>query len=320
MRLLTVICLILASGCGMPSFLVTPVSNPRGLREETVQSGKGLFPSKIAIIEVEGLILNARAGGILNPGENDVSLFVQQLEKAKSDPDVKAVVLRINSPGGTVSASDTLYQRVLKFREETRKPVIASAQDVAASGGYYISCAADQIVVQPTSVVGSIGVIFNTFDISGTLGMIGVRTEPIKSGPMKDMGSPFKPLGEDERAIMQGMVNEYYARFKDVVKTNRRLDEAKVAQVSDGRVFSGQRCVELGLADRAGFLEDAIALAKELGKAPNAEVVLYKRPYGYGGSIYARDSAPQPQAVINLNLPPSRAMLPTGFYYLWSPE
>lgn len=308
------------AGCGVPSFLVTPVSSSTALHEETVQEGSGFLPSKIVIIEVEGLLVNARTGGFLQPKENEVSLFTQQLEKAEKDPAVKAVVLRVNSPGGTVSASDVIYQSILRFKAKTYKPVVASAQEVAASGAYYVACAADKFVVQPTSVIGSIGVIFETFDISGTLDKIGARNEAIKSGPLKDMGSPFKRMTPEERAVMQGMVDEYYGRFKAIVKTGRKLDDDQVIKVADGRVFSGEQAVKLGLADQAGLLEDAIAVAKQLAHAEGAKVVLYKRPYGYGGSIYADTSAKPPQTnVIQLNLLPERAALPTGFYYLWNP-
>src|SRR5258706_9253349 len=153
-----------------------------------------------------------------------------------------------------------MYDEVLRFKQRTKKVVVASAQDIVASGAYYVSCAADKIVTQPTSVIGSIGVIFNTFDLSGSLDKIGAKTNVIKSGPLKDMASPFKPMGDDERVVMQGMVNEYYARFKSVVQTNRKLDDTTLAAVSDGRVFTGSRAVELHLADQSGSLRDAITL------------------------------------------------------------
>ncbi len=321
-RLIACLLLAILSGCA-PSFLVTPVSSSQTLREVTVDEGGGGFltgGNKIVIIEVEGMLLNMRTGGFLQAQENDVSLFAQQLRKAEKDPAVKAIVLRINSPGGTVSASDLMYDEVLRFKARTKKPVVASAQDVAASGAYYVACAADKIIVQPTSVIGSIGVIFNTFDLSGTLDKIGARTNVIKSAPLKDMGSPFKPMGDDERVVMQGMVNEFYARFKSVVQTNRHLDDATLAAVSDGRVFTGSRAVELKLADQAGPLPDAIKLARELSQSPSAKVILYKRPYGYSGSIYAHADDQPPRAnVTELNLIPPRAFLPTGFYYLWNP-
>ena len=319
-RLTAALMLIVVGGCGIPSFLVTPVSNSTALKEETVAEGQGFGPPKVVIVEVEGMLINARTGGLLQQQENVVSLFAQQLEKAREDDAVKAVVLRVNSPGGTVAASDAMYGLAMKFKEESKKPVVASIQELGASGGYYVSCAADKIVAQPTSLVGSIGVIYNTFDFSGTLAKIGARSEAIKSGPLKDMGSPFKPMSDEDRKVMQGLVDEFYGRFKMIVKKNRRLDDAKLAAVSDGRVFSGEQSVTMGLVDRAGSLEDAIGLAKEVAHAPNAKVVLYRRPYGYGGSIYAKNETGQPQtAVFNLNLPPTRELLGTGFYYLWDP-
>src|SRR6266568_1686102 len=314
--------LCILPGC-VPSFLITPVSSNQSLREVTADegSGGGLLGggNKIVIVEVEGMLLNAKTGGFLQAQENDVSLFAQQLKKAEKDPAVKAIVLRINSPGGTVSASDLMYNEVLRFKERSKKIVVASAQDVVASGAYYVACAADKIVVQPTSVIGSIGVIFNTFDLSGTLDKVGARTNVIKSGPLKDMASPFKPMDDNERAVMQGMVNEYYGLFKSIVKNNRKLDDTTLAAVSDGRVFTGLRSVELHLADQAGLLPDAIQLAKDLSHSPGARVVLYKRPYGYSGSIYAHAQEEPPKTnVTELNLLP-RTFLPTGFYYLWNP-
>lgn len=308
-------------GCGTPSFLVTPVQNAYSLEEQTVAPGRGFSPGKIAILEVEGMILNMKTGGFMQPTENELSRFTQELELAANDPDVKAVVLRVNSPGGTVTASDVMYQQVQRFKAKTHKPVVASLQDVAASGAYYVSCASDKIVAHPTSVVGSIGVIFNTFNISGTLDKIGAKSEAIKSGPLKDMGSPFKDLDPQARAVMQGMVDEYYKRFVEIVTTNRPIRDSETTKlITDGRVFSGTRAAELGLVDRTGLLDDAIEEAKSMAKAPEAKVVIYRRPYGYSGSIYAGSSIPQPQAnVMELKIPGLNDRLPSGFYYLWEP-
>jgi protease-4 len=311
-----------AASCGTPSLLITPVSNSNRLEEVTLQGGRGWSAPKIAIVEVEGMLLNARSGGFLQPQENKVSLFVQQLNVAARDPRVKAVVLRINSPGGTVTASDIMYQTVLRFRASTKKPVVASLQDVSASGAYYVACAADRIVAHPTSVVGSIGVLFETFDISAGMAKLGIRNEPIKSAPLKDLASPFHPLSSEERAVMQGMVDEYFARFVEIVRANRPIrDEASLKLVTDGRVFTGQQAAALGLADSTGMLSDAIALAKQLGDASGAAVVMYRRPYGYGGSIYASSPTPQPAAnVLALDLPGADQVVAPGFYYLWRPQ
>jgi protease-4 len=305
----------------MPSFLVTPVQNTSALEEQTVSPGKGFSPPKVAIIEVEGMISNLKTGGFMQPSENVVSRFTQELEKAENDSAVKAVVLRVNSPGGTVTASDIMYETIQRFKERTHKPVVASLQDLAASGAYYVSCGADKIVAHPTSVVGSIGVIFNTFNIEGTLAKIGAKTDAIKSGPLKDMGSPFRELDPESRAVMQGIVDEYYKRFVGVVTSNRPIkDPGTLKTLTDGRVFSGTRAVELGLADQTGLLQDAIELAKQMAHVPDARTVMYRRPYGYSGSIYARGAVEAPQAsVMELKLPGLHDPLPSGFYYLWNP-
>jgi protease-4 len=319
--LLSTLCgFCLIGGCGTPSFLITPVTNTSELQEISVAEGK-TFGGKIAIIEVEGTLMDDRSGGLLQPQENPLSLFTQELNQAAADESVKAVVLRVNSPGGSVTTSDTMYDELVRFKNRTHKPVIASAQEVAASGAYYVSCGSDKIVVNPTSVVGSIGVIFESMDFVGTMDKLGIEAYAIKSAELKDMGSPFKHLTPKAREIMQGMVDEYFARFKSVVTSNRPIkDSATLALVTDGRVFSGQKAVELGLADQTGRLDDAIELARQMANAPGAEVVMYKRPYGYAGSIYAQTNVPAPAAnQMNLRLPSSADLLPSGFYYIWQP-
>ena len=318
-------------GCGAPSFLVTPVANTGELNEEVVQPGNGFFPSKIAIIEVEGLLANAKTGGLLQATENTLSLFTQQLDRAEKDSSVKAIVLRVNSPGGTVSASDAMYQLLLRFRQRSGKPIVASIQEVGASGAFYLSCASDKIVAQPTSIVGSIGVIFESMEFSGTLDKIGAKSWAITSGPLKEMGSPFKPLEPRERAVMKEMVDEYFARFVGIVHSRRPLTENVAANLGDyrkldyaglysGRVFSGEEAKKLGLVDETGLLPDAIDLAKNLGKADDAEVIIYRRPYAYSGSIYASSTTPSPKAnITTIDLPGASSFVPAGFYYLWKP-
>ena len=166
--------------------------------------------------------MNARQGSLLEPSENPLDLFVEAIDKAEADPSVEAIVLRINSPGGTVTAADIMYERVMHYRKTTGKPVVASTQDLAASGGYYIACGADRIVSQPTGIVGSVGVIFMTVNVEGTMSKIGIRSDAIKSGSHKDMGSPFRTLTAEERTIFQDMIDQYYARFKGVVQQPAR--------------------------------------------------------------------------------------------------
>jgi protease IV len=309
---------IFFSGCSAPSLLITPVASDNSIKEETVQGGKGMFPDKVALIEVEGLLVDARVGGLFQAQENKLSLFTQQLQAAQDDPQVKAVVLRVNSPGGTVTCSDTMYTMIMRFREKTHKPVIASAQEVMASGAYYVSTSCDEIVAQPTSVVGSIGVIFELMEFDKGLAKLGIEANPIKSAAHKDIGSPFRPMTQDERDILQQTVNEYYQRFIGVMQAKCHITDPETLKIAtDGRVFSGEAAKKIGLIDETGLLSDAIDIARQKAHCPNAKVVMYKRPYGYSGSIYAHNEIPAPQAnTIQLPLPES-AYLPEGFYYLW---
>lgn len=315
---------VLATGCSPPSILLTPVFDSSELKEQTVEPGKGLSGAKIAIIEVEGLLANAQSGGsFIGPRENRLSLFVQQLDRARRDAAVKAVVLRINSPGGTVTASDAMYDLLHRFRRETGKPVIASCQEVAASGGYYVACAADAIMAQPTSVVGSIGVIFSSLNVEGTMNLVGLKPEVVKSGRLKDMASPFKPLVGEERQIVQDMLDSYHRRFIAAVRAGRNLpdDPVALADKTDGRIFTGEQAKALGLVDELGLLQDAINLARTKAGAPGARAVMYKRPYGYTGSIYATQDLPPAAQAPQWPLPLSSSTLalPAGFYYLWEP-
>jgi protease-4 len=314
--------LAMISGCGTPSFLITPVATDFDLHEEVVQSGK-FGGGKVAILAIEGTLVDEKSGAFLQPQENPLSLFVQELDTAADDDSVKALVLRVNSPGGTVTSSDIMYDALVRFREKTHKPVIVSIQEVGASGAYYLSCGADKIMANPTSVVGSIGVIFETFDVVGTMDKIGVQPDTIKSAELKDMGSPFKHMTDHERQVMQALVNEYFARFKGVVTSNRHItDPDTLKLVTDGRVFSGEDALKLGLIDQVGRLNDAIDLAKKMSNSSDASVIMYRRAYGYAGTIYADTSVPPPSASssqMTLRLPMDQSFIPMGFYYLWQP-
>jgi protease IV len=325
----TAFCLVLPlffvamlSGCGTPSFLITPVATDFELHEEVVKSGN-FGGGKVAILPIEGTLVDEKSGAFLQPQENPLSLFVQELDQAAEDDSVKAIVLRVNSPGGTVTSSDIMYDALVRFREKTHKPAIVSIQEVGASGAYYLSCGADKIVANPTSVVGSIGVIFETFDIVGTMDKIGVQPDTIKSAELKDMGSPFKHMTDHERAVMQALVDQYFARFKGVVTSNRHItDPDTLKLVTDGRVFSGVDALKLGLIDQVGRLNDAIDLAKQMANTPGAEVIMYRRAYGYSGTIYADTSVSPPASSstdLTLRLPMDQSFVPMGFYYLWQP-
>jgi protease-4 len=259
-----------------------------------------------------------------------MALIVEKLRKASEDPCVKAVVLRINSPGGSVTASDILYKEVTRVRtgDPNRKipgkPVVASMLDCAASGGYYIACAADQIMAEPTTVTGSIGVVMMTWNAKGLLDKIGVSTDAIKSGPNKDAASPFRPMKPEERQIFQTMIDEYYQRFLAIVGHSRtNLKPEQIRELADGRVYTGTQALKLGLVDHEGSLDDALVLAKDLADIKKAQVVIYHRPVGYRGSIYAAAEAINPKMTASsplVNIPVPDYLQGQGtFLYLWQP-
>jgi protease-4 len=212
----------------------------------------GLFPvgSKVAVIDVTGVIFNSA----------DV---VRQLKKYEEDGSVKAILLRIDSPGGVVAPSQEIYERVAAARE--KKPVVASMGSVAASGGYYIACGADTIVANPGTLTGSIGVIFEYPVFADLFKKIGIRTEVVKSGELKDVGSASRPMTERERRMLQAVINDTYEQFVDVVSKNRRLERARVLALADGSIFTGRQAKENGLVDKLGTFEDAVRLAGKMG-------------------------------------------------------
>ena len=178
--------------------------------------------------------------------------------------------MRINSPGGTITASDVLYHEILAFKQRKKVPVIAAIMDVGASGGYYAALAADTIVVNPTTITGSIGVVMVTLNAQGLMQKIGVAPLAIKSGPMKDAGSPFRGAHRPELAVFQGIIDDMYGRFVGLIVQSRKMPEDRVRALADGRVYTAEQALKLGLVDRIGYLEDVVTMA-EGGRARPGE-------------------------------------------------
>ncbi|MCD4699388.1 MAG: signal peptide peptidase SppA [Phycisphaerae bacterium] len=317
------ICLsVVLTGCGgNAGYLLKPVSLDQRLTESVVQSDPGWVFSKVALIDVSGLIVNDRTGPMFGDSENPVSLFSEKLDAAARDSNVKAVVLRINSPGGTVQATETMYNRLGRFRKQSGKPVIACITDVGASGGYYLACGSQRIICQSSSITGSIGVMIQTVNFAGTMKMLGIKADAVTSGELKAMGSPLKKLTEQERQIFQDMVNEFYEQFVQVVVEGRSgLDVEKVRKLSDGRVFTGRHAVRAGLVDQLGDLQDAVADAKKAAGIRKAKVVMYHRPLGYRANVYSAAPAHTQINLINLQLGQLALLGRPGFLYLWSTD
>jgi len=316
---LIIVAAFASTGC-FNSLLLTP-TNSSGPVEETVIADPDHWccRDKVAIIDVEGLIMNARSSGMFGSGDNPLSLFRERLDAAADDKHVKAVVLRINSPGGAVTASDIMYQEILSFRRKTHKPVVACMMDVAASGAYYLAMGCDRVYAHPTTVTGSIGVIMSLYNASGLFAKIGVSSDPIKSGPNKDIGNPGRPMTPEEHAILQGLVDSFYGQFVHVVAEGRHMPEDHVRTLADGRVYSGTDAQKLGLVDVVGYLPDALQAAMDMACIKDAEIVAYDRCEGYRGSIYA--AMPKIPSQINVKLDLPGLSNPSGatFMYVWEP-
>jgi protease-4 len=324
---LSLVPMLLAGGCGPVHFTVGVMPGDQRLAVTTVQRARIATGDRIAIIDVSGMILNARRPGLIQQGENPVAFLDEQLEAARGDARVKAIVLRLNTPGGTVTASDAMHRLVKRFRQETGKPVVALMMDVAASGGYYLACASDRIVAYPTTVTGSIGVILQTVTVKPALDRIGIHAEAFTSGANKDAGSPLSTLNDQHRAVLRQLVTDFYARFVAVVREARpAIPAERFAEVTDGRVFSGDQALALGLVDELGDLQDSLRVAARLARIKDAHVVMFHRPLSYVATPYSPSaSAPATGTQINvaqLNLPESSEWLSSaapGFYYLWVP-
>ena len=208
--------------------------------------------------------LGGHVGLVELTGEiDDSDTVVDQLERLQHDPGVRAIVLRIDSPGGDVAASQEIYEAVRKVREEG-KPVVASMAGVAASGAYYVACAADSIVCNPGTLTGSIGVIMSFPNTEELFRKVGVKLEVVKTGKFKDVGSIWRPMTDDERTLLQGVLSNVYDQFVDAIVEGRNLEKKDVLPYADGRVFSGDQALDYGFVDRLGDLDDAIDMAGKM--------------------------------------------------------
>jgi protease-4 len=259
---------------------------PPGPVQEVQLAGAG--DGKVLLMDLSGVISSSEKEGLL-PQPNLLASFKEELTKAAKDDKVKALVVRINSPGGTVNASDILYHELKTFKANKKIPVIASMMDVAASGGYYLAMAADAIFVHPSTVTGSIGVIMLTVNAKGLLEKVGLEANAITSGPRKDMGSPFRTMTPEEKAIFQGVIDSFYQRFLVVVQDGRpQLSADQIKKLADGRIYSGEQAKEAGLVDDIGYLDEAIERAKKNAGLTEARVVTYRRSGEYQNNIYSR--------------------------------
>lgn len=245
----------------------------------------------VALIHVSGVITGGSSSssvfGDASSGSEDL---VDQLERARKSKKVKAVVIRINSPGGSAAGSEEVYHQIMRVRD-SGKPVYASMGDVAASGGYYIAAACNKIYADQGTMTGSIGVIFQTADMSKLFDKIGYKAETVKSGKFKDIGSPNRAMTPEERALLQGMVNNIYEGFVKAVADGRKMQVEKVKSIADGRIFTGSQALEAGLVDKIGGLRDTTkAAARAAGIDGEPAIVEYGRK-GFFESLFGSSEA-----------------------------
>jgi len=284
-----------------------------------------LVPSKakdkILIIDVSGIIGMSASPSMLKRESDSVSRVYYRLQKASEDPRIKGIILRLDTPGGEVTASDIVYNEIKNFRKNTGIPVVSLMMGVAASGGYYIASAGDHIIAHPSTITGSIGVISIFPNLEELFGKIGVAMNVIKSGKMKDSGSAFRNMTEEDKAVFQGVIDELYQKFLEAVVEGRdgslTLEELK--PIADGRIYTAQQALKLKLIDEIGYFDRALSEVKLRANIKDARVITFTYYPKKKTNIYA-------QSLDNLTLIDTENVkdlfpsLKSGFYYLWLPQ
>jgi len=316
--LAVVVRILLVAVLGGCAFVNVPlVQSPMPL-EEQVHEGDGT--GKILLLDISGTISEQdKSGGLLGqPAPSMVSIIRESLQKAEKDGRIVGLILRINSSGGTVTASDIIHHDIVEFRKRRHVPVLACIMGVGASGGYYVAAAADEIIAHPTAVTGSIGVIMMKFNVEGLMGKIGVEEQTVKSGDKKDIMSPFRRATPEEVKLGQEIIDQLYSRFLDVImaRPGNRLTRDELRKLADGRIYTAGQALEGRLIDRVGYLDDVIESVRKMARDDNARVVSYYRPGAYKGSIYA--DAGEKGGALEL-FGGMDAFSAGSFMYLWRP-
>jgi protease IV len=294
-----------------------PGGKPGDLKETVIEGERG---PKIALIEIEGLLRETGKPLPLGLGreESPVARVRAELDKAAKDGAVKAVVLRIHSPGGTATASEIIYGEIQRFKAKKQVPVLAHLVGVATSGAYYVAMAADSVYANPTTVTGSIGVIFVSVNVSGLMEKLGLADQTLTTGPYKDVGSPLRPMTPEDRALMRGVLNDLYRRFVQVVAAGRpQLPAARVAELADGRIYSAVQAQDNGLIDGVSDLPGTIDEVRRRAGLEEVRVVTYHRKREWRENLYTLAPGLETPTVQPTAL---RDLLPApAFAYLWWP-
>lgn len=294
------------------------------LGEEQVQEVvliKSPAKEKIIILDVTGLISTTLNPGLFEREGDILSRVYYRLEKASEDKNVKALILRLDTPGGEVTASDILYNEILKFKEKTSIPVVGLMMGLATSGGYYVASACDHVIAHPSTITGSIGVISIFPNLQELFTKIGIKVNVIKSGKMKDSGSAFRDLTEEEKKVFQSVIDEMYNKFLDVVYQKRKdsISFEKLKKIADGRIYTASQAHTLKLIDEIGYFDSALKKALSLAMIKDAKVIAYTYYPKRKTNIYAT-KLEKPSLFEGNNFEDMLRSLKSGFYYLWLPQ
>jgi protease IV len=288
------------------------------LQEVTIQ-GEGR--NKILLVHISGIISAEERRETFVARPSMVQEIVAQLDMAARDDRVRGVVLLINTPGGSSTASDILYNEIMRFKGKSEARVVASLMALATSGGYYAALAADRILAHPTSVTGSVGTVYLQPRVVGLMDKVGVEVVAFKSGEMKDMGAFFRNATEEEEAIFRSMIDQINSRFLGLVQERRQLSPERMGTVGTARLFSAGQAQDAGLIDSIGYVHDAIGEAAELaGVGDDYRVIAYRRTPTANDTVYNPSTAMIPSGVTGKSISEMLSLPAAGFYHLWSPE
>ncbi len=316
---LAVLLLWCLPGCVFITGNINPFSAVPQPLEEHVVSGEGA--DKILLIDISRVITGQEEEDALGVKRRDstTARVREELDKAAKDDRVRAVVLRINSPGGTVTASDIVFHQVMEFKARRRVPVVAQMLDMATSGGYYVALAADEIVASPTTVTGSVGVVMYGLNLAGLLQKLGVKNQTLKAGERKDMGSPLREMTPEEAGILQAVLTQMHQRFLMLVGQQRPgMSPEALRSIADGRIVTAEQALQLHMVDRIGYLDDTLASVAQRAGLVRARVVMYRRPEQFAENIYSRAAVPGQINLMNVDLG-GLAYSGPQFMYLWLP-
>jgi protease-4 len=312
--------LFIVTGCAIVTIPLFP--SDKGLQERVLE-GEGT--AKILLVDISAVISEKEKSKGLGLVTEDslVARIKEELQKAEKDEYVKGIVVKINSPGGTVTATDTIYHELMEFKRRTGTRIVACVTGLAVSGGYYVASAADEIIAHPTSVTGNIGVIALKFNVDQLLSKVGIQEETVKSADKKDIWSPFRPSTPEEKEIIQSVIDTFHDRFVGVVHAGRKalLSKEEVDKLADGRIFTAEQALAAKLVDKIGYLDDAVKELKGSLNLTQAKVITYLRPGSYKGTIYS--GLPQ-RSDTDINLIAVNgdflSLIPeVQFMYLWRP-